>query len=116
MALMHIIFLDQGYVLLALLPLCLWIYRYSKQPSKHVSRLPLVRERPGKRFFSLRTRWAYYTDCANLYRDAYHNVRRLLEEFDAKTANKLISSRRKICQSGSRHLEHETRLSYPKAA
>ncbi|MCJ1402135.1 hypothetical protein MMC11_005354 [Xylographa trunciseda] len=32
--------------------------------------LPRVREN-GKTRFSLRTRWAYYTDCANLFREAY---------------------------------------------
>jgi predicted CDP-diglyceride synthetase/phosphatidate cytidylyltransferase len=39
--------------------------------------LPLVREKIGKTRFSLKTRLAYYTDCGNLYRDAYENVRLL---------------------------------------
>ena len=35
----------------------------------------LIREPPGKRSFSLRTRWAYMTDCENLFREAYEDVR-----------------------------------------
>ncbi|KAL6416301.1 cytochrome P450 [Ilyonectria robusta] len=34
----------------------------------------LVREPAGARRFSIRTRLAYYTDCQNLFRDAYDNV------------------------------------------
>ena len=37
--------------------------------------VPLIREPPGKRSFSLRTRWAYMTDCEALFREAYENVR-----------------------------------------
>ena len=35
----------------------------------------LIREPPGARRFSLRTRLAYYTDCRRLYDEAWHNVR-----------------------------------------
>lgn len=35
--------------------------------------IPRVRE-PGRTRFSLRTRLAYYTDCAGLFRDAYEQV------------------------------------------
>lgn len=37
--------------------------------------IPLVREPVGARRFSIRTRLAFYTDCQNLFRDAYDNVR-----------------------------------------
>jgi hypothetical protein len=37
--------------------------------------LPRVREKEGKTRFRLKTRLAYYTDCRNLYYDAYENVR-----------------------------------------
>lgn len=36
----------------------------------------LIREKPGARNFSLKTRLAYYTDCKNLYQEAYDNVSR----------------------------------------
>jgi hypothetical protein len=36
--------------------------------------VPLIREPPGKRSFSWKTRLAYYTDCESLYREAYQNV------------------------------------------
>ncbi|KAL7916890.1 cytochrome P450 [Trichoderma velutinum] len=35
--------------------------------------LPLVGERPGAKWFSLRTRWRYYVDCRALYQEAYEN-------------------------------------------
>ncbi|EOO00787.1 putative cytochrome p450 protein [Phaeoacremonium minimum UCRPA7] len=35
--------------------------------------VPYIREPPGKRSFSLRTRWAYLTDCQPLFREAYEN-------------------------------------------
>ncbi|OJD24152.1 hypothetical protein ACJ73_04487 [Blastomyces percursus] len=35
--------------------------------------IPRIRESPGKKWFSLKTRWAYYTDCAGLFSDAYNN-------------------------------------------
>lgn len=35
----------------------------------------LIREKPGARRFSIRTRLAYYTDCEALYTEAWHNVR-----------------------------------------
>lgn len=34
----------------------------------------LLREPPGAKRFSWRTRLAYYTDCTTLYREAYHQV------------------------------------------
>lgn len=42
------------------------------------SNLPLAGEPPGRRWFSLRTRWRYMTDCASLYREVYENVSALL--------------------------------------
>ncbi|KAM5343521.1 hypothetical protein ACJ41O_012058 [Fusarium nematophilum] len=35
--------------------------------------IPLIREREGARWFSLRTRFAYLTDCETLFQEAYHN-------------------------------------------
>ncbi|WZH41935.1 cytochrome P450 [Fusarium acuminatum] len=35
--------------------------------------IPLIREPKGARRFSLRTRWAYLTDCKALFHDAYHD-------------------------------------------
>ncbi|KAM0248340.1 hypothetical protein ACHAP5_003511 [Fusarium lateritium] len=35
--------------------------------------IPLIREPKGARRFSLRTRWAYLTDCKTLFHDAYHD-------------------------------------------
>ncbi|OJD19719.1 hypothetical protein AJ78_00342 [Emergomyces pasteurianus Ep9510] len=35
--------------------------------------IPLIREASWKKRFSLKTRWAYYTDCAGLFGDAYNN-------------------------------------------
>jgi hypothetical protein len=37
--------------------------------------IPLIREAPGAQRFSLRTRWAYYTDCKVLFKDAWDNVK-----------------------------------------
>ncbi|KAF4944618.1 hypothetical protein FSARC_14623 [Fusarium sarcochroum] len=34
--------------------------------------IPLIREPKGARRFSLRTRWAYLTDCQSLFNEAYH--------------------------------------------
>ncbi|CAI6090501.1 unnamed protein product [Clonostachys chloroleuca] len=39
--------------------------------------IPLIREAPGARRFSLRTRWAYYTDCKALFKDAWDNYLKL---------------------------------------
>lgn len=36
--------------------------------------VPLLREPPGATRFSMKTRMAYYTDCASLYREAWENV------------------------------------------
>lgn len=36
--------------------------------------VPLLREPPGARRFSLKTRLAYYSDCASLFQEAYENV------------------------------------------
>lgn len=36
--------------------------------------IPLIREPKGARRFSLRTRWAYLTDCQALFYEAYHEV------------------------------------------
>lgn len=38
------------------------------------SSLPRIWERPGKKGFSLKTRWKYYTDCETIYKDVYKNV------------------------------------------
>ncbi|KAF5021134.1 hypothetical protein F66182_6834 [Fusarium sp. NRRL 66182] len=34
--------------------------------------IPLIREPEGARRFSLRTRWAYHSDCQTLFHEAYH--------------------------------------------
>lgn len=36
--------------------------------------LPRVREPAGATHFSLKTRWAYYTDCKALYKEAYETA------------------------------------------
>lgn len=36
--------------------------------------VPFIREPPGATRFSLKTRWAYMTDCANLHKEAYEKV------------------------------------------
>lgn len=42
---------------------------------KYPSNLLLAGEPDGKRTFSWRTRWRYYTDCEALYKETYENVR-----------------------------------------
>lgn len=42
---------------------------------RYPSNLPLANEPAGKRRFSWRTRWRYYTDCESLYKEAYDKVR-----------------------------------------
>lgn len=42
---------------------------------KYPANLPLAGEPDGKRTFSWRTRWSYYTDCEALYKETYENVR-----------------------------------------
>lgn len=37
--------------------------------------VPLIREPPGKRSFSWKTRLAYFTDCKSVFREAYEIVR-----------------------------------------
>lgn len=44
--------------------------------------VPLLREPPGATRFSLKTRIAYYTDCASLYKEAWENVRDNLQDLD----------------------------------
>lgn len=41
---------------------------------KYPANLPLVGEPDGKRWFSLGTKWRYYTDCDSLYTEAYEQV------------------------------------------
>lgn len=41
---------------------------------RYPANLPLVGEPDGKRSFSWRTRWRYYTDCEALYKETYDNV------------------------------------------
>ena len=36
--------------------------------------IPLLREPEGARYFSWRTRLTYYTNCKELFREAYHEV------------------------------------------
>ena len=36
--------------------------------------VPFFREPPGATRFSLKTRWAFHTDCANLYKEVYDKV------------------------------------------
>ncbi|CAI7668103.1 unnamed protein product [Penicillium discolor] len=40
---------------------------------KYPANLPLAGEPGGKRTFSWRTRWRYYTDCEALYKETYEN-------------------------------------------
>lgn len=42
---------------------------------KYPANLPLAGEPDGKRIFSWRTRWRYYTDCEALYKETYEKVR-----------------------------------------
>ena len=50
------------------------LYLYDRFFSiRYPPNLPRIREN-GKTRFSLGTRWAYYTDCANLFREAYDTV------------------------------------------
>lgn len=42
---------------------------------KYPANLPLAGEPDGKRTFSWRTRWRYYTDCEALYEEAYEKAR-----------------------------------------
>jgi hypothetical protein len=42
---------------------------------RYPSNLPRIREKEGATGFSLKTRLAYYTDCQNLYSEAYEKVR-----------------------------------------
>jgi hypothetical protein len=42
---------------------------------RYPEEIPRVREREGKRSFSLRTRLAYYTDAKELFLEAYEKVR-----------------------------------------
>jgi hypothetical protein len=41
---------------------------------RYPSNLPLANEPAGKRSFSWRTRWRYYTDCESLYQETYDKV------------------------------------------
>jgi hypothetical protein len=59
-------------VVLSLALVVYWALFSPQSPSE----LPLVGEPAGRRYFSLRTRWRYYTDCASLYNEGYQNVRR----------------------------------------
>lgn len=45
---------------------------FNVQPPEGV---PLLRERPGKRVFSLKNRLSYFTDCESIYSEAYRGVR-----------------------------------------
>lgn len=45
--------------------------------------IPRVREREGKRYFSLRTRLAYYTDAKELFREAYEKVRSGIQSLES---------------------------------
>lgn len=55
--------------------------------------VPRVGEAKGKRHFSLRTRWAYFTDCEKLFQEAYQKVPRNLYQFPAfGTLNHIRSS------------------------
>ena len=45
-----------------------------RNPIRYPTNLPLVWEKAGTKQFSLRTRLAFHTDCARLFRDAYEHV------------------------------------------
>ena len=60
---------------LALSLLCIVLYIVSVFISvPYPKGVALIREPPGARRFSWRTRLAYYTDCSALFREAYHEV------------------------------------------
>ncbi|KAK0120174.1 hypothetical protein ONS95_011580 [Cadophora gregata] len=49
------------------------LHRAVSSSATYPKDLPLVGEPVGRRRFSLRTRWRYYSDCVSLYKEAYHN-------------------------------------------
>lgn len=87
-------------VLAGVLAIVVTIYR-TFFTTQYYADLPLVGEPAGRKWFSLRTRWRYYTDCASLYNEAYHNVgvQRINCEAVDSIAKILNSSRRKARQS-----------------
>ncbi|TPX07256.1 uncharacterized protein E0L32_010850 [Thyridium curvatum] len=63
-----------GAVLIGLLGLCLAVaFHFAFFTVPYPAGVDLIREPPGKRWFSLRTRKAYYNDCEALFREAYHD-------------------------------------------
>lgn len=61
------------FLLACLLLLCSYV-RTHVEVIRYPNSLPLIREPPGKRWFSLKTRLAYYLDCRNLYCETYETV------------------------------------------
>lgn len=59
--------------LLVLVGLAVLYYSTIRYPAN----LPRLREHEGATRFSLKTRIAYYTECKNMYREAYDKVCRL---------------------------------------
>lgn len=54
------------------------LHRFLFASPAYPAGLPLVAEPPGRTWFSPRTRWRYYTDCASLYSEAYTKVSGLI--------------------------------------
>ena len=81
-------------VLVNILLLLLALYFSNRFYSiRYPPNLPRIREN-GKLRFSLRTRLAYYTDCANLFREAYDTV------------SIYMSLRRRACSDGLQYSKH----------
>ncbi|OAA53531.1 Cytochrome P450 [Cordyceps fumosorosea ARSEF 2679] len=72
--------------ILGIIGLVLLFWQRTRQP--FYPDLPLAGETPHRRWFSLRTRFRYYTDCASLFNEAYHTVR-----FHASTSSSSTLSR-----------------------
>lgn len=51
------------------------IFRWFFSSPQYPASIPRVGEPPGRTWFSPRTTWRYYTDCASLYKEAYDKVR-----------------------------------------
>jgi hypothetical protein len=50
------------------------IHRVFFSSPQYPASIPRIGEPPGRTWFSPRTTWRYYTDCASLYKEAYDKV------------------------------------------
>ena len=62
--------------LLSVLFVCIILIVRQANAIRYPPNLPRVREPPGSSRFSIKTTWAYYTDCRQLWNEAYHTVSR----------------------------------------